>query len=681
MRTTSEKTLSGLGADRRKLGGIVRTGGTVVLAALLVALSLPVWTGPAWARSAEDTTSPRADSPGQGKTAWLRIMAFTDAPVVGADVRVYLHGSQPRPSIEMPAATNNQGVVPVAVKNSLFQSRARARITISGGTTNGQPFLGHLSADVVLDDPAHQVVVLNPVTTLVSVLLDKRPNLKLDRAQARVRSFLGLPAGYGLGLALRESPGYGSPFFSPAVLMAHAEAAGGLSSLQALLLQELLASPSATHPFLNPMPKAPGGTAKFIAKNLAAGVLFFIGGHGIGWVTEATGIIEPEATAADIADLQQGLADLQSSVDALSSQVAQLTLLVQSTATQTQYTTIVVPASNLAAIVTGVHNRLQYFAQECPPLTAGSPPSPPSNYCATEKKAITAELNDVTIYTAYDVLVNDVQDNPAIGFNGMLHLYSLWLAQSKAFFRPADSTAMQNLYDYWEAMLTAAANLKVELLHQEGEQDAGGVQLIALMGNPDLIPPTTGTFQADQDENLGLMFPAVPPDTVVSTTDHTMWALLPWVVNFAEGRTWPEPYCSYRFSPLADSQVTQGYAGFHNWLGAPTKAMWQAAVSRAPAMSTGTSWGMWLNSETLANAPEFPTSYGFSYSCGVDSLNQWYWTSTLASTNVYSVISLMSDRFSTTDPLPNYDSESRPNYNISHPVRTLESGEQYFWYH
>ncbi len=666
----SVKVLFSLESNARKLWRIVGTGRAAVVAALLLGLFLPAWTAGCGGSDSGASNQPHSDV----NSAWLRITAFTDAPLVGADVRVYFH-SQPQLSIEVPTATNNQGVFSVAVPSSFFRSRGRIRVSISGGTTNGNPFLGHLSADAVLTDPAHQIVVVNPVTTLVSLLSKARPNLKLEDAEGRVRSFLGLPPGYDIGLALRESSGYRSPFFSPTVLLAAAQGMGGLDGLEAGLVQELMASPSAAHTFLNLMPEAPGGAAKFIAKNAAAGVLSYGAGHGVGWVIQAMGLVEPGATADDIAALQQGLADLQSSVNSLSSQVAELTRLVQSTATQTQYTTIVVPASELAAEVTAVQNRLQHFAQECPSLPEGSKPPEPSSYCSTEQAAITAELNDVTIFTGYEVLVAYVQDNPTTGFRGMLHLYSLWLEQSKAFFRPADSTKMQSLYDYWDTMLTAAANLKVELLHWEGEQNAGGVQLIDLMGNPDLSPPTTGTFQANQDANLKLMFPPVPPDTVVSTADHTMWALLPWVANFAEGRTYPEPYCSYRFSPLVSSQVTQGYAGFYDWLGAPTMAMWQAAVSRAPSIKTGPSWAIWLNSETLANPPESPTSNGFFYQCEDDSWLEWYWTSTLYSSGVYYAVSLNQGLFQRSNW-----SQSGPNYNISYPVRTLAPGEQYFWY-
>jgi len=671
-----------------------RTFGFRLLSPLIVlAILCPALMGPASADSpipgnkvpgwAESTA--RLIWTGQVKSAWLRIMAFTDAPVVGADVRVYLH-SHPWPSIEVPAATNNQGVFSVAVPKSLFQSGSRIRVAVSGGTRNGNPFLGHLSADALLTDPAHQIVVVNPVTTLVSLLSEARRDLELEDAKEHVRSFLGLPEGYDIGLALRESSGYGSPFFSPAVLLAEAERAEGFDGFLARLVQELMASRSAKRPFLNTMPQAPGGAAvdaaKFVAKNLAAGVLRYLAGQGVGWAVQATGLTQSGATEDDIATLQQSLADLQSSVDSLSSQVAQLSLLVQSTATQTLYNAIVVPASELAAQVTAVQNRLQYFAQECPPLAEGSPPTPPSNYCTTEKDAIIAELNDVTIFTSYDVLVDWVQDNPTTGFRGMLHLYSLWLAQSKGFFRAADSTKMQNLYDYWDTVLTTAANLRIELLHQEGEQDEGGTQLIALMGNPDLSPPTTGEFQANQDANLELMFPPVPSGTVISTADHTMWALLPYSYSGGDGGTfYPTDSCTveaYWWRIIYPSWVAQGFAGFSDWIATPTRAMWEAALTRAPSIDTGTSWEQWIVTETQADAPESPTSPGFRI---CETQNSFNWTNTTSSGSlsdsnaVCYVVSLASSKFLTSHCYGAYDYG-----NISYPVRALKPDEQYFWY-
>jgi hypothetical protein len=170
----------------------------------------------------------------------------------------------------------------------------------------------------VLTDPAHQIVVVNPVTTLVSLVRDARPNLKLDGAEARVRSFLGLPANYSLGMALRESSHYASRRFSPIALLTEAQAAGGLDAFEHLLAQELLASPGATHSFHNSKPKAPGDGTTSFEEDLALAALQAAGGQGAGWVMAQTGLVTPGITSAEIDALIQELSDLQSSIDALS---------------------------------------------------------------------------------------------------------------------------------------------------------------------------------------------------------------------------------------------------------------------------------------------------------------------------------------------------------------------------
>ena len=214
---------------------------------------------------------------------------------------------------------------------------------------------------------------------------------------------------------------------------------------------------------------------------------------------------------------------------ALSAQVAELTNLVKSESTLIQYNQIVVPALNLAAQVNGLESDLTYFALGCPPFPEGSTPTPPDAFCTNQKVTLTEQLNELAIQQAYVTEISYIQDNDAVDFRGMLHLYSYWLAQTRRFFRAADSTKMQNLYDYWDAVLTQAANLKVESLHQNGAQNnpGGQKQLTDFLGNPSLNPPTTGTFQANQAKNLELTWPAVPASTVVTTNDHTMWAFLP----------------------------------------------------------------------------------------------------------------------------------------------------------
>jgi hypothetical protein len=91
----------------------------------------------------------------------------------------------------------------------------------------------------------------------------------------------------------------------------------------------------------------------------------------------------------------------------------------------------------------------------------------------------------------------------------MIHLFSQSAGQSVRFFQPADSTRVQNMFDYWEAVETQAANLKVELWHLNDAQNnpGGKKQLTDFLGNPELKPPTTGTFQATNADELQLMFP------------------------------------------------------------------------------------------------------------------------------------------------------------------------------
>ena len=667
------------------------TGRVVLVAAFLLGLFLP-----SGAR-AEGNGQTLAQIPEQRRdhSVWLRIMAFADAPVVGADVRVTVHGQL---LADARAATNRQGVFPLHIWRAwLLGEEARGanrrsfvRISISGGTINGDRFPGHLTADVALTDPVHQILVVNPVSTLVSRVLDERPELKLDGAEALVRRFLKLPANYSLGLALRQSSGYASPFFSPVAFMTQARDGGGLDALEHLLLQEL-ASPSATHSFRNT--KALGSEESSLAEDLAKAALKYTGNQLAGWVMTQTGLATPDATQAGIAALQQSLADLQSSVDALSTQVAQLTQIVKSTATENLYNTITTAAQPIAVRVTTYETNISYFASVCPPAPESPvPPEPNPNqeWCDTWWPTYLNEMEYSYQNTDYETLESYIKDNGTLDTAGMLHLYSLWLGQSKPFFRPADSTKMQNLYDYWDGVLTSAANLRMELFHQAGDQNtpAGEQQIITFIGNPDAVPPTAGVFQADRAANLKLMFPPLSVDTqtggttVISTQDHTMWSLVPWVHNWPPAGyppTWsPQAACQF-FNQIPiyvnsiPTEPSNGissypYAGFYNWQYAPSKAQWQAAVSLAPTNGS-VQWGDWLTQQTQTTETEMPPSAGFFNWNRHCSGGNGTWTSTQTTPPSVWNINLVTNSFQ------NWTANG-PWY----PARTLAAGEQYFWY-
>ncbi len=81
-----------------------------------------------------------------------------------------------------------------------------------------------------------------------------------------------------------------------------------------------------------------------------------------------------------------------------------------------------------------------------------------------------------------------------------------------------------------------------------------------------------GAFQCNETANSSLMFPPVPAGTVINTSDHLMWSLVPWVaanedygipdqyVPAAQCWSWNTPFFQGApYYPLLP------YAGFNDW--------------------------------------------------------------------------------------------------------------------
>jgi hypothetical protein len=156
-----------------------------------IATTLLLVSGPA-------TGSGRAQSP--QLNSWLRISAFTDHPLAGADVAVFSTDGQLL--FEKANATNARGIYPV----KLNPVPKDFRVVVTGdpnGRANPSNLsnLGEvvLSADVHNYNPATDVVYVNPVTTMVTGVLLHRPDFSLQQARARVRQFLAMPANASLG--------------------------------------------------------------------------------------------------------------------------------------------------------------------------------------------------------------------------------------------------------------------------------------------------------------------------------------------------------------------------------------------------------------------------------------------------------------------------------------------------
>ncbi len=602
--------------------GVVRwvTAATVALAALLgVSSAVPAGARTPPARSAAEGT-------------WIRITAFAVDPVESADVTV------------------------VSVKNGhfdkvLFSQRLKSgagafaahvdhvpsafRVVLSNVRVNGDSLDGELMADARHFNAKLDVVATNPVTTLVSTLRAKRRSMTLSEAQARVRRFLGLPSGSDLGVALREVAGFDSPYFSMTTFMSEARDHHGLRVFEAALVKDMLKSPKATRRFLpGHRFKSVGG---FIARNLAAGVLSYAGGQGAGWVVSALGLSTTSGiSAADIANLQQGLNDLQTSVANLSQQLDALDQEIKRSAHETQYATLTSQALVIAGTITATQDNLTQYANQCLELDSANQFVPQGADCTNQKDTVISELRDPAVNGAYDQLANLVLDSP-VGTSGIVHLFGLSLAESRRFFRPADSVAVQQVSDFWDNELIQAGNLKTELLHLNGVQNSKTPNaLTRLLGDPSVKPPLLGTFQTNRDAQAKLVYPAVPDGTVILTTAApTMWAtaLPSWVPGPAPRNTSVScPTLQFsKFYPTTPADPTGlnygavtttrkfipvdapvSYLGLDGWTSPTTTDDGRHADFNTLISGwNGTSPNAWLTAQTKAEAPESPTSPGF----------------------------------------------------------------------
>jgi hypothetical protein len=450
----------------------------------------------------------------QSISRWAPIHVFTNTPVADADIVV----SDPDGKVvfEKDHATNDRGFYPAEI----VPIPKSFRVTV---LADGMK----LSSDVNDYIPGHGVYV-NPVTTMVSRLLDRRPELSLGRAQAIVRTFLGMPANTSLGAAMRQGPNYVSPVFSESDFINQAKAHGGFDSYLESLVTDAIAHPNETHLF---HPTGLGSTgigsdiAIAVAKELGSSALSWAEGYGMGWVAEAAGITEPGATKQDIEKLQNQLDDLQSSVDDLSNQLTQSTQAIEQAINYAQYNTLSISALKLAAQVNVVNQNVTDLADACPTVPEGETPAPLSTYCQGLLGTITSQLNESEIDASFEEFSSFLEDTGSVGNKGMLHLFSLCIGQSSRFFRYSDSVKIQDMWGYWDAVEVQAAIAKVERLHlQHAQDDPGGQKvLIRFLGDANANPQTNGELQNTHNAEAALVWPILPEGTVVNTDDHSLW--------------------------------------------------------------------------------------------------------------------------------------------------------------
>ncbi len=536
-----------------------------------------------------------------------------------------------------------------------------------------------LSADVRDFDPVYGVVYVDPATTLVSQLLGREPRLSIHQARALVRRYLVLPQNADLGSALRQGQHYQSPYFLESAFVTQARRKGGMEPFLNFLVREMLTPPFRTHSFATAPTAVPiVPIAKFIGKHLASAVFHFAAGEGFGWVMAQAGLVTPGATPEQIEQLQKSLADLQSSVDNLSRQLDALTAEVRAKLTETQYQQIVVPALALASNVNAVERNLSYFAQGCPPLVEEASADRThtfDEYCKEQKETIKTQLNDVRIDDAFGTLAIYLLDKKAIGFKGMIHLYSQSLGESLPFFRPADSTKMQSMFDYWTSAQTQAANLHIERLHLIGAQKnpGGRADLIGYLGDPEKKPPTQGIFQNTLEAEGKLMFPALRAGTVIETNNRMMW-----LTAYPELTTLPGCMPKHQTPSLVPKGATtyRIFDAYWNQIPhwrSPTPAEAKALIKGW----TGPSPNAWLTKQTQAVAPDAPASRGFANLVALNgngcTADPAIWTRDAQYNPSRPAQAMDLRNGATLEP-------NRLSWEWPFVTRQLAAGEQYYWY-
>ncbi|MNS32191.1 hypothetical protein D3C72_642690 [compost metagenome] len=159
------------------------------------------------------------------------------------------------------------------------------RIVATGGTLDGQPFEGELTAEVRGFDQATGARDVNLVTTLVHRYGQAHPALTPAAAEQAVRTYLGLPSDDGRD---RLS-------FDAAAFLTAARGAGGLDAFLTQTVQAI--AQGGTRPYTPVVPNTDGllmapvalPVAQFVATNLASGAVSAVGGYGMNQLLGALG--------------------------------------------------------------------------------------------------------------------------------------------------------------------------------------------------------------------------------------------------------------------------------------------------------------------------------------------------------------------------------------------------------
>lgn len=448
---------------------------------------------------------------GRGRTTLVVGYVSAGAPVSGARLTVFTPSGR---RLKLPQKRDAQESDADGYFVLVLPGRpSSVRVVATGGSVRGERIDGSLQA-IVVRPGVNDVVVIDPVSTVIAAYLHRHPGLSLARATRKGRRLLTLSPADSIGPALLQV----TPYFDGLSFLRDARAHGGVQRYVAALIRR-------GRPVSFRGPYLLGGVQDYLkllttAKDTLSGV-FSIGKAAYDIFKWAQG---PEPTTGDIynavQELKTQLNAIQSSLDEIKQKVDDGFKAILDEIKNAEFDRSVKPLEDLARTV--YKTQLDFKV-----LLDNATARYFNPQVAKEKTdAISANMNEIekAFNQEGDVFRDGIlkkRTTPAYYYYGQT-----LLARTAHFMTPGDSAELQNLASWVLQYQALAFNLIVRYENHEGQESPNAVLTDALkaylgfdasqarnwLDNQSPVTPSSG----DLSEELAYL------DTVQPVPAHTI---------------------------------------------------------------------------------------------------------------------------------------------------------------
>lgn len=397
-------------------------------------------------------------------------------------------------------------------------------IVVEGGAFKGTVLLGSLTSIVRNRPEQGQHVIINPVTTLVSLRMQENPSLSYQQSVADIQNFLGIPQAYGIGMNLTPKQ-FSGKLFAQTLL-----AEGGMTVSFASLLRELNAGK--THFFHENLLRSEGvEVAAFVAKGIASGILGKIGSEAfssiLGWGGSQDDRSSPAAIAAAEAARQQAakLAQISDQISALSVKLQNVQSSLLAAIDKSAYTTLL---GQRAQELVDIND---YIDQEIRAIATSQAPT--SDRRDRLNKYVFEKLVQGGMQSWHSTLYGTVSQE-----NTLLVLWSRIVQKLKTdVYDSSQAAAVQAQWDYFDAQQARSLAYVVDYMRGNASYSVAGdilptiqrwrnnrkLQLSLLKGNSRSVDIFYYPSENDVAQEYTVLNYALPNNTIFDRTTNTQW--------------------------------------------------------------------------------------------------------------------------------------------------------------